>query len=294
MIGAIETGGTKTLVTVASTWREAAAGPRVSIPTTSPETTLGEALEWITAHAGRGLHAVGIAAFGPLDVKARVVSTVTPKVAWRGFDWNSFLASQIGPLPIGFDTDVNAAVLAEHVGGAATGVASAAYLTVGTGIGGGLIIDGSLVHGVGHPEMGHMVVPRERDDAFPGSCPLHGDCLEGLASGSAIAERTPSQPRLDATHPSFATIAGYLASAAINVLTVTAVDVVVLGGGVMKVPGLLDLVRQLVTERLAGYLDGPGWRHGFESVLRAPELGDASGLVGAFLLGEQAATSPAV
>jgi fructokinase len=171
-------------------------------------------------------------------------------------------------VPVGFDTDVNAAALGEHRWGAAVGLDTFVYVTVGTGIGGGAMVNGTLVHGFVHPEMGHMRVPHDWErDPFPGSCPYHGDCLEGLASGTAMQARGETPLELEAE---------YLALGLLNVVSVLSPERIVLGGGVMKEPGLLDLVRARLPELAAGYVAAPE--------IVAPALGDRAGVLGALEL----------
>ena len=189
LLAGIESGGTKFVLAVAN--EADAIVARQTIATRDPETTLAEAAAWFAAR-GR-LRALGIASFGPLSLDpadpqyGRVLAT--PKPGWAGFDLVGFLRSRFD-VPIALDTDVNGAAVGEHRYGAGKGGGSLAYITVGTGIGGGLVLDGKPVHGAAHPEFGHLFVPRHaRDQEFPGTCPHHGACLEGLASGPAIAAR---------------------------------------------------------------------------------------------------------
>jgi fructokinase len=215
--------------------------------------------------------AVGIGSFGPVDLERGAITT-TPKPGWRNTELVSTFASALG-VPVGFDTDVNAAALGEHRWGAARGLDTFVYITIGTGIGGGGMAGGSLLHGLSHPEIGHMRVPHDRErDPFPGVCPYHGDCLEGLASGPAMQARP---------EPSLELEAEYLALGVLNVVSVLSPQLVILGGGVMNEPGLLELVRRRLTELAAGYVDLPE--------LVAPALGDRAGVLGALELARLAA-----
>ncbi len=195
--GAIEAGGTKFLCGVGT-------GPEdlitTQIRTGSPESTIAAAVAWIREKAGGELSAVGIGSFGPVDLKTGHI-TSTPKAEWRNFDLAGEVRRALG-VPVAFDTDVNAAVLGEARWGAARGVANCIYLTIGTGIGGGAIVEGNIVHGLTHPEMGHIRVPREASDTFAGVCPYHGDCLEGLATGPAVEARWGGRGRGSAGGPS--------------------------------------------------------------------------------------------
>jgi fructokinase len=232
------------------------------------------------------LQAFGVGSFGPIDFAIKSIAETTPKVAWRGFNWQNALSERFGQLPIGFDTDTNAAGVAEWRWGNAQERGVAVYVTVGTGIGGGLIIDGAPVHGLLHPEFGHMFVPRQGGDDFVGTCPVHGDCLEGLASGPAVNRRWgPSDVPFPANHPAWELESDYLSLAMVNIITITSPEVIILGGGVMAVDGLLDKVREKTVQRLGGYLakDELGSRIG--EYIVAPGLGEASGVVGAYSLG---------
>lgn len=284
LLGAIEAGGTKFVLAVG----EDAAGPLVthSIPTTTPEETLATAADWFAAQ-GR-IAALGIASFGPVDLDAASPNwghiTATPKAGWSNCDVAGYFARRFGA-PIGFETDVNAAALAEFAQ-AAPGTSSLAYVTVGTGIGGGLVIDGKAVHGSAHPEMGHLFPRREAgDQGFAGTCPFHGDCLEGLASGPAIKARWgASLSELPADHEAHELVAGYLAQLCQTLFAVSAVETIVLGGGVMQTPGLLDRITSRAVEMDAGYLPGTS-----RQVIRGPALGTESGMRGAMMLAAAAA-----
>lgn len=284
MLGAIEAGGTKFVL---------AAGPspdritaRHTIPTRDPATTLAEAAEWLAGQGG--ITALGIGSFGPVELDRTAPRwgfiTTTPKPGWADCDVAGYFAAALG-VPVGFDTDVNAAALAEHAASGSTG-GSLAYLTVGTGIGGGLVLDGRPVHGIAHPEVGHIYPRRHPNDRdFPGTCPSHGDCLEGLASGPAIMARWgASLSHLPADHPGHAIIADYIAQACHVLFASVAVEEVVVGGGVANTPGLVERVAQRARELDAGYLPGTA-RH---RVIR-PRLGSDAGITGAMMLAKAAA-----
>lgn len=284
LFAGIEAGGTKfVLATGVSPSRTHA---RQVIPTTGPRETLAAAAAWLRSQGP--LAALGIASFGPVDLDrgspdwGRIAAT--PKPGWSGCDMVGFFQRSLG-IPVGFDTDVNGAALAELRLGAGRAGGSLAYVTVGTGIGGGLVIDGRLVHGAAHPEMGHVPVRKADWDAgFGGTCPHHGDCLEGLASGPAILARWGSPlSGLPRDHPGHDLIAGYLAQLCFNLFAMTAVETVVLGGGVMNAPALLDKVAARVREIDAGYLPG-----GAKHRVVGPALGGDSGIAGALMLAEMA------
>jgi len=284
MLGAIEAGGTKFVLAVGPSPDRITA--RHTIPTGDPATTLAEAADWL---AGQGaITALGIGSFGPVDLDPRSPRwgfiTNTPKPGWADCDIAGYLGQALG-VPVGFDTDVNAAALAEYTVSDA-GSGSLAYLTIGTGIGGGLVIGGKPVHGIAHPEMGHIYPRRHPDDiAFAGICPQHGDCLEGLASGPAIIARWGvSLSQLPADHPGHAIIADYIAQACHTLFASLAVGEVVIGGGVANTPGLIERVAERARELDAGYLPG-GTRH---AIIR-PRLGSNAGITGAMMLAEVAA-----
>jgi fructokinase len=276
--GLIEAGGTKFVLGIADASGAIAATHR--IPTTTPEQTLGEAVAWFREQ-GLAPAAIGIASFGPLDLDCASPRwghiTRTPKPHWAGTDLAGPFARAFG-CPVAVETDVNGAALAEARWGAGKGHTSLLYLTVGTGVGGGFVSAGRLLHGVSHPEMGHIRMPRHGDDAsFAGSCPFHGDCLEGLASGPAIIGRWgQSLSQLGAGHPGSAMIGWYLGQAVCTFQAIMEPARIVLGGGVMGTPGLLDVVREEATKAGAGYFAGDP-----AEALVAPGLGTNSGLLGA-------------
>ena len=290
LIGAIEAGGTKMVCAVGRTWREVRDAPVHVVPTTTPDETMSRVLDWFAArHAQTPLRALGVASFGPIDFDADAIAATTPKEQWRGFRWRRAIAERFGDLPLGYDTDTDAAGVAEWRWGAAQGRDVSVYVTVGTGIGGGLVINGVPVHGLLHPELGHIYVPRQAGDDFAGSCPSHGDCLEGLASGEAIAQRWHrTGPELPADHPAWDLESSYLALAVVNVAMIASPQVVILGGGVMAVDGLLERVRDKVRTAVNGYLPREELRGHVDHYLVAPGLGSSSGVIGAFALGRRA------
>jgi fructokinase len=283
-VGGIEAGGTKFVLGIGT-------GPdsieaRTIISTTTPEETLGAAIAWF--HDREPVAALGIASFGPVQLDRSAIDwgfiTRTTKPGWSHTDVAPALARALA-VPVGFDTDVNGAAMGEARWGAARGRRCAVYLTVGTGIGGGAVIDGVPLHGFGHPEMGHIPMPRHPDDtAFAGACTFHGDCLEGLASGPAIVGRWgASLSDLGPDHPAHAIIAWYLGQFTVTLQAILSPERIVLGGGVMKTAGLLDRVIKAAAAAGQGYFPGD-----VSDMLVAPELGDRSGLCGAFALAEAA------
>lgn len=290
MIGAIEAGGTKMVCAVGRTWLEIRDAEKFIVPTSKPDHSIAAIMEWLTdRHRETPLEAIGIASFGPIDFEFNTISMSTPKVAWRGVNWLKAVEDAVGDMAVGYDTDTNAAGFAEWRWGAAQGRGVVVYLTVGTGVGGSLIIEGVPVHGLLHPEFGHMTVQHLAQDPFRGNCPSHADCLEGLASGAAIKERWgASGEHLPPDHPAWELESDYLAMAVVNIVTITSAEVIVLSGGVMEVEGLLDRVREKTKTRMAGYIDKAELGASIAQYLVAPALGKASGVVGAFALGTQA------
>lgn len=289
MVGAIELGGTKVLCGVGAT--PADLGDTTRIDTTSPEATLAAAVDVFRAWQSRHerLAAVGIASFGPLDLDPTSPTfghlTTTPKAGWADTDIAGAFRRGLD-LPVAIDTDVNAAALGEWHHGAGRGADPLVYITVGTGIGGGAVVHGRPLHGLVHPEMGHVRIPHDTAlDPFPGVCPYHGDCLEGLASGPAIAARWgQAADALPADHPAWPLEARYLALAVQGIVCTLSPQRIVLGGGVMAQPGLLALVQRELTTLLAGYIRMPQLGAGIDEYLVAPGLGPRSGLVGALEL----------
>src|SRR5439155_3662972 len=249
---------------------------------TSPEETLARAIDFFARDGS--IAAVGVGSFGPIDIRPASPTwgriTTTPKPGWADTDIAPALERALG-VPVAFDTDVNAAALGEHRWGAAVGLDTFCYITVGTGIGGGGIANGRLMHGLLHPEFGHMRIPHDRDrDPFDGVCPYHGDCFEGLASGEAIRARGGSA----ADERMWGLEAEYLALGLVNVICTVSPERIVIGGGVMKQPELLRFGRTRLCELLAGYIRAPELDGGFDDYLVAPALGDRAGVLGSLQL----------
>lgn len=280
-IALIEAGGTKFIVGVGDASRKIHA--RTRIDTTRPEETIPAAVDWLRAQGG-DYAAVGIASFGPLDLDPASLKcghiTRTTKPHWSDADIAGPFARAFG-CPVAIDTDVNGAALAEWKWGAGQGTNSTLYLTVGTGVGGGAVVGRRLIHGLSHPEMGHIRMPRHPADAdFEGHCSFHGDCLEGLAAGPAIIARWgASLSELPADHVGHEIIAWYLARAAQTFQAILEPARIVLGGGVMGTPGLLDRVRVEAGKAAGGYFAGSP-----ADTIVAPALGEDTGLLGALAL----------
>jgi len=289
LLGGIEAGGTK-FVCVAGTGIDGVRA-EARIPTTTPAETLGAVVRFFedAVRAHGPLAALGVGSFGPVDLHPASPRygciTTTPKPGWSGADLVGTLRRAFA-VPVGIDTDVNAAALGEWRHGAARGLDTFVYLTVGTGIGGGGLVGGRLLHGLVHPEMGHVRVPHDHAaDPFPGVCPFHGDCLEGLASGPAMAARwgAPAES-LDETHPAWTLEARYLALALHNVVCTLSPQRIVVGGGVMAQPALLPLVRHELTKLLNGYVQTPDILQRIDEYVATPALGDRAGVAGALVL----------
>jgi fructokinase len=282
--GGIEAGGTKWVCAIGS-------GPdhlseTVTFPTTTPEETLARAAAFFSRNGA--LAAVGVGSFGPLDVRPGSATwghiTTTPKPGWANTDLVAGLRLSLD-VPVTVDTDVNVAALGEQRWGAAVGLKTFCYITVGTGIGGGVMVEGRLLHGLLHPELGHMLIPHDRArDPFDGICPYHGDCFEGLASGEAMAARWGVPAGEIEDEEAWRLEAEYLALGVVNVIYTLSPERIVLGGGVMKQPRLLPLVRARVRELLAGYVAAPELADGLDEYLVAPGLGDRAGVLGAIEL----------
>ena len=297
LVGGIEAGGTKFVCAVGSGPDDIRAETR--FPTTTPDETLGRAIAFFQEQQQAWpLAAIGIGAFGPLDPNPASPTygfiTATPKPGWSQTPFAPVLAQALG-LPVGFDTDVNAAALGEYRWGAAQGCATMLYLTIGTGIGGGALIQGRLIHGLVHPEMGHIRLPHDwRADPYPGHCRFHGDCLEGLANGPALEARWGRRAEtLPADHPAWALEAHYLALALGNFICTLSPQRIVLGGGVMEQLQLFPLIHQEVPVLLNGYVQAPAILDGIAGYIVPPGLGNRAGVLGAIALGQQAAAGEA-
>ncbi|GAB3478173.1 ROK family protein [Nocardiopsis coralliicola] len=292
VFGAVEAGGSTFSCLVAEDPETVHA--RAVVPTGEPAETLERVAAFFAEHTGDGgrVSALGIAAFGPLELRrghpGRGRMRTTPKPGWDGVDIAGRLGTGLG-VPVGVDTDVNGAALGEGAWGAARGLADFAYLTVGSGIGGGAVVGGRLAGGLGHPEMGHVSVVRAAGDDYPGRCPFHGDCLEGMASGPALAERfgAPAEalPPADRER-AVALLAFYLAAGIGTLVHVLAPERVVVGGGVSGLPGLFPALRDRLAASLADY---PGLtEHGAPGFVVPAALGAMAGPAGALLLAAQA------
>ncbi len=268
-------------------------------PTTTPGETLGWATDRLRAMADeRGpLTAVGVAAFGPIDLRPDAPSygrlLETPKRAWVGVDVLAPVRAAFPDVPVGVGSDVDGAALAEGATGAARGLRDYLYVTIGTGIGMGVVVDGVLVHGVLHPEMGHVTVPRVDGDTYEGACFAHGDCLEGMASGTAMTGRwgrRPEELEGEQREAALDLEAAYLAAGLRNAVYAFAPERIVLGGGVAHMDGLVERVRRSLAAALAGYPGLPEYARA-DFVVTAG-LGDEAGPAGALEFAARALTPP--
>lgn len=296
LFGGIEGGGTKFVCVIGRGPDDIVAETR--IPTTTPGATLSQTVDFFRAESAKrgSLAAIGVGCFGPVDLCEGSATwgfiTTTPKAGWAHTDVAGRLRKDLGVL-VAFDTDVNAAAIGEARWGAARGLDTFIYLTVGTGIGGGGLVGGRPMHGLVHPEMGHMLLPRERLlDPFPGVCPFHGGCLEGLASGPALLARW-GQPAesLPADHPAWALEAHYLALALVNLVCTLSPQRIVMGGGVMEQTRLFPLIRKEVVALLNGYIRATEILEAIDAYIVPPGLGDRSGRLGALAMAERLAGS---
>lgn len=286
LYGAVEAGGTKVNLAVGRAATDIVATARVE--TRGPAET-NAAIRDFFEHYREDLLAIGVASFGPVRLDRAATDwgklLATPKVGWSG---QSFVHPLIDAfaIPVGLETDVGAAAMAEHRLGGLGGTPCGVYVTVGTGIGGGVVVDGVPVRGSLHPEIGHIRIVRKAGDDFPGCCPYHGDCLEGLASGPAIERRWGmSLSQLGHDHPAQGMIADYLGQACATLALTLSPGRIVIGGGVSKAPGFHKAIASRMRDWLGGYLDGNAVADA--DFVSAPVLTDRAGLVGALLIAEK-------
>ncbi len=293
LFGGVEAGGTKFICAVGRAPDTVVA--QAQFPTEEPEGTLDNVVHFFQEQEKQHgtLAGFGIATFGPAEVNlasphwGRI--SQTPKPGWSGADIVGRFRTAFG-VPVGFDTDVNGAALAEAHWGASVDTAQSVYITVGTGIGGGIVVDGKALHGLLHPEIGH-IRPRvvASDEGFAGVCPFHGDCLEGLASGPAIKARWgASLGGLPQDHPAWAMEANYLGQLCAQLILMVSPQRIVLGGGVMNHHELFPLIREQAQRWLGGYVDTLKDPGALDSVIVPPALGTRSGIYGALYLAQNA------
>ena len=286
--GALETGGTKMVLAVLD--EEGNFLERAKIPTNTPQETMAEMIAFFREHP---VAALGIGSFGPLDLNPASPTfgsiTATPKLSWRNCPIVPEFTRAL-QIPVAMDTDVNAAALAESAIGAAKGLESCLYVTVGTGIGGGLIVNGKPVHGLLHPEIGHIRVNPLPGDPLPqGICPYHGCCLEGMAAGPAIKEKWGLSAReLPESHPAWELESDYLSQLCAIAILAFSPEKIILGGGVMQQKFIFPKIREKTLKALGSYIVHPAVENGLRDYIVEPGLGTNSGILGAWLLAKQA------
>lgn len=287
MFGAIEAGGTKMVCGIVSENGDVV--ERKTFPTKDPEDTIPVMVEYFK---DKNIKALGIGCFGPLDLNPKSKTygyiTSTPKKGWNYFDIKSALESKL-EIPVGLDTDVNAAILGEVIYGAAEGCSNAIYITIGTGVGVGVYVNDSLMHGLIHPEAGHMLIKKKDDDKFLGVCPYHNNCVEGLVSGPSIAKRWGKPAiELEEVDEVWELESFYLAEAITNYILAYSPEKIVLWGGVMHQDKLWKLTREKVKNILNGYVQSEWITDKIDQYIVAPKLGENAGLIGAACLGRKA------
>ncbi len=286
--GAIEGGGTKFVCSIAADPDHYEQETR--FPTTNPEETIQQAIDFFAKWQDKyQIQSIGIASFGPIDLnknsKTYGYITTTPKPHWGNADFVGPIQRALG-VKVAFDTDVNAAALGEYTWGNPKGVKSLVYYTIGTGVGGGVVINGEPVHGLLHPEAGHVQLVQDFEkDPYKGHCPYHGNCLEGLCCGPAIQERFGlSAGKLGADHPFWPIFANYIAQACVQQILILSPEKIVLGGGVMHQMHLFPMIRSEIQRLLNGYIHQPMILEHIDEYITPPVLGDRAGACGAIAM----------
>ena len=285
LYGSIEAGGTKFVCAVGNEALEIV--ERVSFPTTVPEETMALVIEFFNKHKEE-LVAIGVGSFGPIDIHQDSETygyiTSTPKLAWQNYDFVGTLKESFN-IPVAWTTDVNAAAYGEYVFGNGKGLSSVVYYTIGTGVGGGALQEGRFIEGFSHPEMGHMLVVPHPDDTFEGSCPFHGNCLEGMAAGPAVEKRNGRKGQdIPDDDPFWEIEAYYIAQCAYNTTLMLSPDVIIFGGGVMKQRHMVEKVHQAFAKLLNGYVKTPD----LDKYIVTPALEDNAGTLGCLALARNA------
>lgn len=289
ILGALEAGGTKMVCAVGNENGEIT--EQVSIPTQTPEITIPQMLSFFE---GKQIEALGIGCFGPIDVDRDSATygyiTTTPKLAWQNYDIVGAFRERLG-VPVGFDTDVNASALGEYTWGNARGLHSCIYVTIGTGVGVGAIVDGRLLHGMLHPEGGHILLSRLPHDTYEGFCPFHKNCMEGLAAGPAIEGRWGKKAvELADRTEVWEMEAAYIAQALVDYAMLLSPQRIILGGGVMHQTQLFPLIREKFRKLLNGYIKTRELED-IDSYIVPQSLHDKQGIMGALKLGMMAVSN---
>lgn len=283
ILGALEAGGTKMVCAIGN--EKGDITEQISVPTETPEITVPKLLSFFR---GKGIEALGIGCFGPIDVNRDSETygyiTTTPKLAWQNYDMAGTFRKELG-VPVGFDTDVNGSVLGEYTWGAGKGLKSCIYITIGTGVGVGVIADGQLLHGMLHPEGGHILLSRAADDDYKGFCPFHKNCFEGLAAGPAIEGRWGKKAvELAGESRVWELEAEYIAQALVDYTCILSPQRIILGGGVMHQTQLMPMIRSRFAELMNGYLKTKELED-LDSFIVLQSLDDKQGIMGALRLG---------
>ena len=281
-LGALEAGGTKMVCAIGNEKGEIF--ERISIPTETPDITMPKIVEYFQ---GKGIEALGIGCFGPIDLNRDSETygyiTTTPKLAWSNYNIVGVLKDALR-IPVGFDTDVNGSMLGEATWGCAQGLECSMYITIGTGIGAGIIANGKLLHGMLHPEAGHLLMRRYPDDTYEGKCPYHKTCLEGMAAGPAIEDRWGKKGvELTDRKEVWEMEAYYIAQALVDYIMVLSPQKIILGGGVMHQEHMMPLVLKELKEQLGGYIQTKEIENLAEYIV-LPSLDDNQGIMGALKL----------
>jgi fructokinase len=288
LFGGIEAGGTKFVCALGASPEDLR--DKSCFETTTPLETINKIIKYFKEYNKKErISSIGIGSFGPLDLDRKSSTygyiTTTPKTKWQNTKFYGRI-KEVFSVPVGFDTDVNVAALGEHQWGAARDVSDFIYITIGTGIGGGGMINGNFLHGLLHPEMGHVVIPHDRKaDPYEGKCPFHKNCFEGLASGVAIRDRwgNPGE-ELGEGHPAWGLEVNYISLAVVNYICTLSPERIILGGGVMKQEHMLPRIREKVKKLLNDYIQAPEITDNIDKYIVLPELGDDAGVLGAIAL----------
>ncbi len=295
LFGGVEAGGTKFVCVVATDPQNILAEER--FPTTTPQETISRAIHFFENfqnQTNQNLSALGIGSFGPIDPNPASPQygfiTSTPKPGWKNADLIGSFKQHFN-VPIVFDTDVNAAAIGEGKWGAAIGLENFLYFTIGTGIGGGAIVNGKPLHGLIHPEMGHVRLPHDFNlDPFQGYCPYHKDCFEGLVSGPALEKRWGKPAfELNPEHPAWELEAHYIALAMSDFICAFSPEKIILGGGVMQQKHLFPLIHEKTTAYLNGYVQSPLILKNIDQYIVPPKLGNQAGMLGCISMAQSIA-----